>query len=345
MDKRKKRATAKKIEKLLNLLAGKKRVLIVAHDNPDPDTLASAFALRDLITQKLKAEITIGYGGIIGRAENRAMIRHLNIPLKNLDDFDPSKFDSTILVDSQHKTGQSSLPEIVIPDVIIDHHPLRPESTKAAFHDIQSRVGATSTILTQYYMALGLEPDSRAATALLYGIKSDTRDLGRETSKHDLEAYLYLYQLANLKLLAKIEYAELPANYFKMYDRAIDGAITFNGAVVSFIDGIDNPDMVAEMADTLIRLEGASCALVGGYHDQKIFVSLRTKDSDIDAGKLVQRIIGKLGPSGGHGSMSAGRIKMESMSDKEKAAIEKHIVTRLKRAMKLKGVRGKKLIR
>jgi nanoRNase/pAp phosphatase (c-di-AMP/oligoRNAs hydrolase) len=344
MDKRKERATAKKAERLLSLLTTKKKILIVAHDNPDPDTLASAFALRDLIAKKNQTECTIGYGGIIGRAENRAMIRHLNIPLKNLDEFDPTKFDATILVDSQYKTGQSSLPETVVPNVIIDHHPLQPGTRQIEFHDVQSRIGATSTILTQYYMALGLEPDPRAATALLYGIKSDTRDLGRETSKHDLEAYLYLYPRANLGLLSKIEYAELPANYFKIYDRAIDGATMFNGTVLSFIGDIDNPDMVAEMADTLIRLEGASCALVGGYHDQKIFVSLRTKNSEIDAGKLVQRVIGKLGPSGGHGSMSAGRIKLETATAKEKAALERKIVTRLRRALKLKGLRGKKLI-
>jgi nanoRNase/pAp phosphatase (c-di-AMP/oligoRNAs hydrolase) len=345
MDKRKQKATAKKVERLLEILSPKKKILIVAHDNPDPDTLASAFALRDIIHKKLDIEVTIGYGGIIGRAENRAMIRHLNIPLKHLDEFDPSKYDAAILVDSQQRTGQSSLPERVEPDIIIDHHPPRPESKNIEFHDIQSRIGATSTIVTQYFMALGLEVDSRVATALLYGIKSDTRDLGRETSKHDLEAYLYLYQRANLRLLAKIEYAELPANYFKVYDRAIDSAITFNGTVVSFIGDIDNPDMVAEMADTLIRLEGASCALVGGYHDQEIFVSMRTKNSDIDAGKLVQRVIGKLGPSGGHGSMSAGRVELETASEKERAALEKNIVNRLKRAMKLKGVRGKKLIR
>jgi len=344
MDKRKQKATAKKVAKLLEILSTKKKILIVAHDNPDPDTLASAFALRDLIRRKLDMDATIGYGGIIGRVENRAMIRHLNIPLKHLDDFDPSKFDAAILVDSQQRTGQSSLPEMVEPDIVIDHHPTRPQSKQIEFHDIQSRIGATSTIVTQYFMATGLEVDSRVATALLYGIKSDTRDLGRETSKHDLEAYLYLYQRANLPLLAKIEYAELPIQYFKMYDRAIDKAMAYDGTVVSFIGDVDNPDMVAEMADTLIRLEGANCALVGGYHEKHIFLSMRTKNSEIDAGKLVQRIIGKLGPSGGHGSMSAGRIRLETASEKEKAAIEKNLLTRLKRAMKLKGIRGKKLI-
>ncbi len=228
--------------------------------------------------------------------------------------------------------------------MIIDHHPLQSDSQGVDFRDVQSRIGATSTIITQYYIAEDLEMDSRVATALLYGIKSDTRDLGRETSKHDLEAYLYLYPRANLKLLSKIEYAEVPVEYFKVYDRAIDNMQIFNSIVASFIGDIDNPDMVAEMADVLIRLEGAQCALVGGYYDNQIFISLRTKDAEINAGRLVQRVVGKLGPSGGHGSMSAGRIKLESMSDKEKSTIERTLIRRLKRALKIKGARGKKLV-
>ncbi len=344
MDKRKKTATSKKVKKLLNILADKKNILIISHDNPDPDTLASAFALKNIIQKKLNSKTTIGFGGIVGRAENRAMIKHLNIPLKHLDALDLSEYDDTILVDSQQRTGQISLPEMMEPSVVIDHHPMRPETRKVEFHDIRRGIGATSTIITLYYMAEDFEMDSRLATALLYGIKSDTRDLGRETSKDDLEAYLYLYPRANLRLLSKIEFSELPPDYFRIYDRAIDSAVTFDGVVVSFMGDIDNPDMVAEMADTLVRLEGTSCALVGGYYEGQIYVSLRTKDALINAGKLVQRVIGKLGPSGGHGSMSAGRIKMDSASAKEKAAIERKIVSRLKRAMKIGGARSRKLI-
>jgi nanoRNase/pAp phosphatase (c-di-AMP/oligoRNAs hydrolase) len=343
MDKRKVRETEKKVERLLKVLSDKKKILIISHDNPDPDTLASAFALRDLILKKLDAEVIIGFTGIIGRAENRAMIRYLNIPLKRLDDLDVSAYDTTVLVDSQPHTGKIGLPEGIKPDVVIDHHPVHPESRKIEYHDIQSRIGSTSTIITQYYIAEGMEMDSRLATALLYGIKSDTRDLGRETSKHDLEAYLYLYPRANLRLLSKIEYAEVPKEYFKVYERAIENAVTFDGVVTSFLGAIDNPDMVAEMADMLVRLENTQCALVGGYFGDHVYISVRTRDSDVNAGKLVQRVVGKLGPAGGHGSMSAARIKMKSMSDTEKSNIEKLIVRQLKRAMKIKKARARKL--
>ncbi|MBI5118435.1 DHH family phosphoesterase [Candidatus Poribacteria bacterium] len=344
MDRRKTRATARKVEKLLQFLSGKKKILVVSHDNPDPDTLASALALRDLVLKKLDADVTIGFTGIVGRAENRAMIQHLGIPLKRLDDLDLSQFEATVLVDSQPHSGRLGLPYAVKPDVVIDHHPLHPESRRVGFHDIQSRIGATSTIITQYYMAEGIDMEPRVATALLYGIKSDTRDLGRETSKYDLEAYLYLYPRANLKLISRIEYAEVPAEYFQIHNKAIDNAMSFDGVVVSFIGDINNPDIVAEMADTLVRLEGAHCALVGGYYDGQIFISVRTKDSEINAGKLVQRVVGKMGPSGGHGSMSAGRIKLESQSEKQKTSVERAIINRLKRAMKLRGVRGRKLV-
>ncbi len=344
MEKRRATATAKKVGRLLESLKDKRQILVVSHDNPDPDTMASAFALRALLHEKLKASITIAFSGIIGRAENRAMIRHLNIPLKQLDDLNLSKFDATILVDSQPRSGRRGLPRSVEPDAVIDHHPLTPASRKVTFHDIQSRIGATSTIITQYFIATGVEMDSHVATALLYGIKSDTRDLGRGTSSHDLDAYLYLYPRANLKLLSQIEYAEVPAEYFKVYSRAIGNATTYNGVVTSFIGDIDNPDIVAEIADTIIRLEGAHCALVGGYYADQIFVSFRTKETEINAGKLVQRVIGKLGPSGGHGSMSAGRIKMKSMSEEEKTKVEKMILRRLRRALKLGGKRGKKLV-
>jgi nanoRNase/pAp phosphatase (c-di-AMP/oligoRNAs hydrolase) len=342
MEDRKIRATAKKVERLLKVLSDKKNILVIAHDNPDPDTLASALALRDLIQKKLKANVTIGFTGIVGRAENKAMIRHLNIPLKRLDELDISRYDTTVFVDTQPHTGLLELP--IEPDVVIDHHPVRPESRKADYHDIQSSLGSTSTILTQYYIAEDIEMDSRLATALLYGVKSDTRDLGRETSKYDLEAYLYLYPKANLRTLAQIENAEVPAEYFRVYERAIENAITFDSAVVSFLGDIDNADMVAEMSDMLVRLEGARCALVGGYYENQIFISVRTRDENINAGKLVQRVVGNFGKAGGHGSMSAGRIRLETMSDKEKTDIEKTIIRRLKRALKIRRSRGRRLV-
>jgi nanoRNase/pAp phosphatase (c-di-AMP/oligoRNAs hydrolase) len=342
MEHRKIRATSRKVEKLLKVLSDKRNILIIAHDNPDPDTLASSFALRDLIKKKLKAKVTIGFTGIVGRAENKALIREVNIPLKRLDEVDVSQFDITVLVDSQPHAGLLGLP--IQPDVIIDHHPIHPDSRKADYHDIQTSLGSTATIITQYYISQGMEMEPRLATALLYGIKSDTRDLGREAGKYDLEAYLYLFPRANLKMLAYIENAEVPAEYFRTYEKAIENAVMFDGAVVSFLDEIDNPDMVAEMTDMLVRLEGSRCALVGGYYKDQIFLSMRTRDNHINAGKLIQRVVGKLGRAGGHGSMSAGRIKMEGMSEKEKTAIEGTLIRRLKKAMKITGTRGKKLV-
>ena len=97
------------IEKLRKL-PSKKRVLILPHENPDPDAIASAWGLSYLLKKKLGLTSTIIYSGLIGRAENRALVKHLNIPLVN---YDPHVFESEqsiVMVDSQPYTGNNPLP-------------------------------------------------------------------------------------------------------------------------------------------------------------------------------------------------------------------------------------------
>src|SRR5690606_22013104 len=82
--------------------------------------------------------------------------------------------------------------------------------------------GATSTIAVEYMRALGVEPTREVATALFYGIKADTRDLGRETGDVDVQAYLWLFPLVDKDALAQIEHPRLPADYFRLFHTAIE---------------------------------------------------------------------------------------------------------------------------
>jgi nanoRNase/pAp phosphatase (c-di-AMP/oligoRNAs hydrolase) len=104
----------------LQKLPPKKRVLILPHDNPDPDAIASAWGLSYLLKKKLGLTSTIAYSGLIGRTENRALVRVLKIPLVK---YDPQMLDkdySVLMVDCQPYTGNNPLPFDVIPDGIID---------------------------------------------------------------------------------------------------------------------------------------------------------------------------------------------------------------------------------
>ncbi|MDQ1346713.1 MAG: hypothetical protein QG573_82, partial [Acidobacteriota bacterium] len=101
------------------------RWLVLTHDNPDPDALASTAALALILRRRFKRQVTVAYGGIIGRAENREMVRSLRLPLSHLRNVNKRNYSAFAMVDCQPWSGNSQLPRTVVPDLVIDHHPLR----------------------------------------------------------------------------------------------------------------------------------------------------------------------------------------------------------------------------
>src|SRR5262249_53206970 len=151
------------------------------------------------------------YGGIIGRAENKALLKVLHLPIQPVARVEKGKHDLVCLVDTQPEVGNYSLASAAVPELVIDHHPAPPSSRVAAFHDVGGPAGATSTLVTQYLRAARLVPAPALATALFYGIKSDTRDLGREYDPADVECYNWLFPLIDKPSLSRIEHPSVPA--------------------------------------------------------------------------------------------------------------------------------------
>ena len=160
-----------KIEHLGKLLENARRrsLLLLTHNNPDPDTIAGACGLSFLLKRKFGTRCFIGYGGVITRAENRSMIQRLRIKMTQLKKINRSKYYAIALVDGQPGTGNNLLEAgHETPLIVIDHHPLRKRSLKSPFHDIRPNYGATSTIITEYILAAGLTPTRSVANALLW---------------------------------------------------------------------------------------------------------------------------------------------------------------------------------
>ena len=190
--------------------AGRRRVLVLCHNNPDPDSIASAYGFQFLLSKKFGIRSVIGYGGVVTRAENRAMIHRLRIKMTQLSRIDRSRYYGIALIDAQPGTGNSLIDSRATPPlIVIDHHPLRKPSLKAEFHDIRPKYGATSTIITEYLSAAGLVPTRFLANALVYGIKADTNSLLRGASKVDFNAFNYLSPLTNPRVVAQIERPKL----------------------------------------------------------------------------------------------------------------------------------------
>jgi nanoRNase/pAp phosphatase (c-di-AMP/oligoRNAs hydrolase) len=337
-------STGEKVWKLLKVAQGKRRALIMTHDNPDPDSLAAALALAYLLEQRGRCEAHISYGGIVGRAENKAMLRVLHLPVAPVSRTVFADYDLFALVDTQPSVGNYSLPASLVPDIVIDHHPPREASAHVPFADVGRGYGATCSILVEYLRAARLEPSTQVATALFYGIKSDTRDLGRQTHPIDVDAYLYLFPRADKAALAEIEYPALPARYYRLYHLAFERARVHGSAVEVDLGEIYSPDMVAEIAERLVSLEGMRWSLALGSFDDQLFLSVRTNDRRMNAGRLVREICETFGgSSGGHGTMAGARVPLEG-THLQRERLKRQLLRRFLFGFGVEDLRGEPLL-
>jgi nanoRNase/pAp phosphatase (c-di-AMP/oligoRNAs hydrolase) len=307
---------------LLDVMSRPGPFIVLPHDNPDPDALASAATLRYIARELLGKNASIALGGFVGRAENRAMIRYLNIPLVPVGELplaDPASI--VALVDTQPGRKNNSFPRDAEPAIVIDHHPPSVAVDRLAFADLREGYGATSTILTEYLMDSRLTVETKVATALFYGIMSETQDLGREASEADMAATHFLYSHTNKRRLSKIENARVPREYFRGFLTAIEEAVIYDKVIISVLGDVRYPDMVAEMADFLLRLDEVEWAAAIGHYENALYVSLRTTNRDVNAGQILQKVLGS-DHAGGHDMIAGGRIPVPKTAlGWEKAAV------------------------
>ncbi|OGP83418.1 MAG: hypothetical protein A2Z08_09110 [Deltaproteobacteria bacterium RBG_16_54_11] len=301
------------LERLHQVVQNKRKVLIATHTNPDPDSIASAYALRHLFASWGINSVLV-YGGIIGRAENKAMITRLQIPMRSIQTIDPFNFTVVSLVDCQPFSGNAPLPLSLVPSIVVDHHPARKISLlkKVPFVDIRPAYGSTSSILAEYLVKEGVDINRRLATALYYGIMSDTRYLGRDAHEVDVKLSAALYPKVLGKTLSQIEYPSLPREYFRILQEALERTMWYppQGVLISELGEMADPDMVAIIADFLIRMDGVRWLLVLGEMDHEVLFSLRTTGRHKgSADKLARDLIrGVEGASaGGHEATAGGR--------------------------------------
>lgn len=304
------------LEKLRTALSGVSRVLILPHNDPDPDAIGSALGLSHLLAEKFQLESGISYKGFIGRAENRALVKYLGEPLFKLQKGGIQSGEAVALVDTQPGAGNNPLPEGFTPAIVIDHHSLAAGTGSALYADVRPELGATSTILVEYLKEAEIELPAHLATALFYGIKSDTKGLSRNAKPGDVSAYFYLQSRIDVNALAGIEQAQVPLDYFKSLDNAIHAAKIYDKEIlIAYMGELTYPDQCAEIADLLMRLQGIKWVFCMGVFNREFIISARTLSKIKGAGKLVREILKDKGAAGGHGVMAAGHIYMKDGDD------------------------------
>jgi nanoRNase/pAp phosphatase (c-di-AMP/oligoRNAs hydrolase) len=332
------------LEEILGSLKDPK-ITIVAHNNPDPDSIAGCFAFQFLLKERFATDSEILYGGVITRAENQAMVQRLRVPMKRVTKIDHPKNGNIAIVDAQPGSGNNLLiSKTPAPLIIIDHHPRRSASKGARFRDIRPEYGATSTIITEYLLISGLTPPRSVANALLYGIKTDTNSLMRGSSDSDLKAIQYLSPLTNPKMLGWIEKPALPIKYFQDYHRGLSRTTVYRDVAVCYLGKISSEAIIPMLADDLLRLEGVSWALCMGKVQDMLMISARSTSKTYAAGNVLRKLVGRAGFAGGHREMAGGQVPLADMGPTEQDEMAENLIARFLKLIKREAVHPKPLV-
>jgi nanoRNase/pAp phosphatase (c-di-AMP/oligoRNAs hydrolase) len=313
---------------------------ILTHNNPDPDAISSAMTLKE-IAERVGVNAEIIYFGNIGHQENQALVNLLKLDMKRGEEVDLSSFSKIALVDSSRSGNNNTIPSDLVINIVIDHHP-PVDQVEAEYVDIRLDVGATATIMTKYLQELDIIPSKELATALFFGIKSETDEFKRNTHPSDFTAAAFLYPYVDKELIEKLETPAMSAETLDILGAAITNRQVYGSYLISNVGVIRNRDALPQAADYLLKLEGVTTAIVFGIGKEHIYISARNKDIRVNIGDILKRAFGDVGSAGGHPHAAGAQIPLGvfgDLSDKQSLMnLVEEVVT--KRFLEIAGVEG-----
>lgn len=294
-------AAARTVHELRRFARDVPTVPILVQRDPDPDGMASALGIRRLLHRSADESPIISLG-MVTRPENLRMAELLDVRVTQVTDAELRGFVRVVAVDTQPDSASTRTRYAVI-----DHHPPRAGYT-ADLVDIRPEIGAVATMVTDYLRHAGERIPARLATALLYGIRTDTDVLRRGTSARDVEAYAYLQERADPELLRKISRAAFPADAMRSVGQALAGLQTRGDIAVAFAGRLDDrtAHMLPNLADLCLGVEGVSWAAAAGLVGDELVINIRRTGGGLGAGELARALSEAEGQGGGHQAM--GRV-------------------------------------
>ena len=303
--------TRQKVQQYLRYLDDADRVLILTHNDPDPDAMASGLALRTVL-KRTRQTAVIGCLEPVTRPENLRMVKLLDLKIETLKPEHLKEFDKIALVDVQPHYFPGLLPHV---DLVIDHHPEQ-SGYNAIFKDIRSDYGSTSTILTEHLRAVDMDISERTATAMLYAIKSDTLFFNRHANRADLDAFSYLYPLADATMIRKMEGAEITAERLDYLIKAWQQGRMMEHVFCAFLGEPPRDDFIPYVADFYLQLENVQWTVISGVVNDTFVVSVRNLGYSRNAGDFVKRWFNDIGSAGGHRTMAKAVVPLEAFQKK-----------------------------
>jgi nanoRNase/pAp phosphatase (c-di-AMP/oligoRNAs hydrolase) len=303
--------TRLKVQQYQRFFSDADRVLILLHNDPDPDALASGLALRNVLRRNRQTAVIGAFEGVT-RPENQRMMNLLDIHIEVMTAAHVNDFDRIAMVDVQpHYFGG----EIDRVDLVIDHHPEQSGYT-AVYKDIRVDYGSTSTILTEHLRAVDANISERTATAMLYAIKSDTLFFNRQANRVDIEAFSYLYPLADATLIRKMEGAEITMDRLDYVLKARQNGRMVEQVFCAFLGTTPREDFIPYVADFYLQLENVQWTIISGIVNDTLVMSVRNLGYSRNAGEFVRKYFNEIGSAGGHRSMAKAVVPLQNFKER-----------------------------
>ena len=291
------------------------RILIVCHDNPDPDALASALAMKHLC-ESFGHTSTIIHGGMIEHQQNRAMVKLLEMDVRKLildweiEDL-LNESDIVVCVDFSHPGANNILPPTCVPHIVIDHHTseVRPAGDVIL---VRSEFAATSSLIASVLMNSGVEMNTKVATALAFGIRTDTLGFTRSFNAVDLRALSWLGAWIDWDLMRSFESPPRSQEVLAIFRQALKDATLNDGLMLVPITDMADRDALSQVADFLLPTEGVEIVVTYGVRMSKVIISARSTKDNIHLGKIFGRTF-EQGSAGGHKELAGGQIPFEEL--------------------------------
>jgi len=292
-------------------------ILIIISGSPDPDALASAHAIKILLSSvSISADIVITKK--ISLSQNKAFVKYLNIPVSYKKDLNPLKYDAYIIPDFQTNIVEG-ITNIIPCAAHIDHHTKTEHVISSDFSLIRTDAGSTSSLIAlmikDHISAIDYKNLISASTALMFGIQTDT-DKYEHATPIDIEALRYLSEYSNKEIINKINGIPISPVTMRYYRKATESHNIYkdwNIYGAGYID-IEHRDSIAIAADLLLKKPGNNNVIIFAIvEDRKrddlfLDVSFRSKSENLDINAIIKNITTT---GGGRQYKGAFQIKLD----------------------------------
>ena len=306
-------ASLAQLDRLCDLARNAKNPLILLYGDPDPDAIGAALGL-EMLWRKAGVDAEIRYTGEVQRYQNRLLLKYLKSGIERLLPEEQAASDCIAVVDAQPGFWREDPPAA---RVVIDHHPVKPTTRDAEFVDLRPNYGATASIITGYLRDAEVPLTRKLATALIYGIATDTDDLKRHTHAADIAAFEVLHERADRTFLSRLEKSQIPPKVLDHIAWGISHRVVYRDLAVVHFGSVPTADVLVQVADLLLLTYGVNwvvCAGVvtkrGDGDDRSLVVVFRGDGFQQDVGRRAQQAFAKLGSAGGHRTMGRAEIPL-----------------------------------